>query len=117
MKERQKTLLIIMACFAGGALLFLGLSKIAPALLMVGLALLSAFFGLLTFMSITKLRKDEQQARNREIEELMNTDDDDIVIESNKKKRLNFDKYSYVVLSVIATIVAVYMFIRSIISF
>ncbi len=85
---------------------------------MVGLALLSVFFGMLTYVSVVAMRKQEREARNREIEELMNSEDDDeVVIESKKKKRPNLDKYSYVMLSIIATCVSVYMLICSIISF
>lgn len=117
MKKQQKILFTTMACLAGGAVLFMVLSKVEPALLMVGLALLSVFFGLLTYVSVVAMRKQERQARNREIEELMNAEDDDVVIESKKKKRLHLDKYSYVMLSIIAMCVCIYMFIRSIISF
>lgn len=63
------------------------------------------------------MRKQEREARNREIEELMNAEDDDVAIESKKRARPNFDKYSYVMLAIIATCVSIYMFIRSIISF
>jgi len=107
-----------MACLGGSAVLFMVLSKVESSLLIVGLALLSAFFGLLTYVSIVAMRKQEREARNREIEELMNAeDDDDVVIESKKRARPNFDKYSYVMLTIIATCVSIYMFIRSIISF
>ena len=119
MGKQQKILSAIMASLVGGAVLFMILSKVESALLMVGLALLSVFFGLLTYVSISAMRKQEREARNRKIEELLNAedDDDDVVIESKQKKRPNFDKYSYVMLSIIATCVCVYMFIRSIISF
>lgn len=108
-----------MACLGGSGALFVALSKVESALLMVGLALLSAFLGLLTFVSISKLRKQEREQRNREIEELMNVDDDedDVVIEAQKRKMPNYSKYSYVMLCLIATCITVYMFIRSIISF
>ena len=118
MEKQQKILSAIMASLAGGAVLFMILSKVESALLMVGLALLSVFFGSLTYVSISAMRKQEREARNRKIEELLNAeDDDDVVIESKQKKRPNLDKYSYVMLSIIATCVCVYMFIRSIISF
>ena len=119
MKNRQKILFITMACLCGSGVLFVALSKVESALLMVGLAFLSAFFGLLTYVSISALRKQEREQRNRELEELMNAEDDedDVVFESQKKKIPNYSKYSYVMLSLIATCITVYMFIRSIISF
>ena len=121
MNKQQKILFITMACLGGSGALFVALSKVESALLMVGLALLSAFFGLLTFMSISKLRKQEREQRNREIEELMNAEDDEdednVAIEVQKRKMPNYSKYSYVMLCLIATCVSVYMFIRSIISF
>lgn len=118
MEKQQKILWYTLLALGAMAVLFLVLSNVEPALLMVGFACLTAFFVVLTFVFIKSARDKAKLERNQQIEELMNSEDEDeFDFGTQKRKHLDIDRYTYVFICAIATCVTLYMFIRSIISF
>ena len=98
------------------AILFIILSRFVGTMVVFGLAFLFAFCCELTYVAIKKIRKQNRDVRNSEIEERINSDDDFFDDELMKNKRHNsYDRYSFVVLSVISSVLVFYMLVHSII--
>lgn len=118
MDKQQKILCFTLLALGGLAVFMMVLSKIEPVLLMIGLACLTLFFAELTVLCVKIGRQKARQERNQKIEELMNSENEDgFDFEKQEKKRFDYDRYSYVVICLVAIAVTLYMFIRSVLSF
>ena len=115
MSKQDKILYITMLSSAVLAILFIILSRFVGTMVVVGLVFLFVFCCELTYVSIKKIRKQNRDIRNSEIEECINCDDflnDELM---KNKKHNSYDRYGFVVLSVILSVLVFYMLVHSII--
>ncbi len=97
------------------SIILICLSKVEALLLVVGFGFLSLSLILLTIYVIKEYIDTSRRLKNAEVEFIMNSNngnlnDDEIIDYRNKNKQHN-DKTFFVLFSVIATIISLYMFI------
>lgn len=98
------------------SLLFISLSKVCAVLLIVGFGFLTVTLGYLTVLLFISYNKVKQEYKQSEIEIILNSSDNEIndeeIIQHRRRNKQHNDKIFYLLLSVMATILCIYMFIK-----
>ena len=102
------------------SVVLMALSKVAPVLLVVALALMLVFLLALTYLTIQSYLKTNKETKNKELEKIMESQQDSLfddvqINETKRRPERNNSKVAYIAILVIAVIVCAYMFIRLIV--